>query len=127
MAYESFGLTGEVRRLAGLLVSGKYAEHCAGHQPLGADETVPRLVWVVVPPVVGTDARNTVNEKRQVQLRPFREGVLTMVQGLYDLVRPLRFVGTRHVGCNVRDDERDVVAERSNGWWEDVPGGAYER
>ena len=77
-----FDLAHQVCRGAGLLVACEDAEHRVADQALGADEGAPRLVWVVEPPVVGLDSGCAVNEKRRVQLWPFREGVLPVLQRL---------------------------------------------
>ncbi len=85
-----------------------------------------RLVRVVELPVVGANAGDAVDEECQVQLWRVREGVLTMAQGLEDVVRDLGFVGPRHVGGDVRHDVIYVVVTQDDGRWGDAAGGADE-
>ena len=126
VTHQALDLVNEVRRGAGLLVAGEDVEHGIGNQLRGSDECAPRLVRVVELPVVGANAGDAVDEKRQIQPRPIGEVVLAMAQGLEDVVGALGFVGLCHVGGDVRLDVINVVASRDDGRWGDVAGGADE-
>ena len=113
-AHQSLSLAHQVRGRAGRPVSGQDAEHGAPHQLQVGYEVSPGLVRVVEAVVVRPDAGHAAYEEFRVEPWPVGEVEASVPEGSHDLGGALWFMGTRHVGRDVGDDEVDVMFAESD-------------